>query len=104
MDSIFQIDEDVLSDPDYTIEYYGQKTVMMKELSRIKIAECLHIKHKPSERILDLRGTIIYDFSSNIIDSVIYIDSTNRLYSNIKKVKIFKDAKRDLIAAMEKVN
>lgn len=104
MDTMFQIDDSVLLDPNYTIEYYSQKTIMMRESSQIKIAECLHIKqHKPSERIFKLKGDVIYDLSSNLKDSALYMaDYTNRLYTNIKKFYIFKNLKGDLVAAIEK--
>ena len=44
MDTMFQIDDSVLSDPNYNVEFYNQKTIMMRELSQIKIMEHLQIK------------------------------------------------------------
>lgn len=104
MDTMFQINEDVLFDPNYIIEYYDQKTIVIRELSQIKIIECLQIKSISPLRLLDLRGTTIYDLSGNIISAALYDACTKSICSQIKKITFFEDSEGNIIGAIERMD
>ena len=104
MDTMFQIDDSVLSDPNYNVEFYSQKTIMMRELSQIKITEHLQIKSMSPLRFLNLKGTTIYDLSGNIKDTALYDDCTRSIYSQIKKITLFENSEGDVIGRIERMD
>ena len=104
MDTMFQINEDVLFDPNYIIEYYDQKTIVIRELSQIKIIERLQIKSISPLRLLDLRGITIYDLSGNIINAVLYDPCTRSICSQIKKITLFENSEGDVIGRIERMD